>query len=295
MSGVDHWVIYNRPRMNPSQEGPFARNSSDIEIVLRKLYAEVPGVNCSVLTVRDGDVDVKGGLWWLETVAEVPSIEIAPSPEASPAQAGRRFKRLEWTKSLWDPDRPDRPQFKASFGHLKFHVVRNDNGTWGYGLHNRYESEEAAKDAAQVDFERHYASALEPDATLPEDGVVEGFASAVKDEIARRRAAGGGDLSDPERYPVARLSRGLVESVEHHGPVEVGVFAALLYRRGQGIAGDRERYADMRAEERAGADARAWLEGRDPDAERAVAAEKARRDLAEAYGVAERVRRGKRR
>ncbi|WP_327210082.1 hypothetical protein [Rhizobium leguminosarum] len=296
MSGVDHWVIYNRPRMNPERQGPFSRNSSDIEVVLRKLYAEIPGVNCSVVTVSFGDVDVKGGLWWLETVAEASSIEIAPSPGASLAStAGRRFNQLEWVRSLWDPDRPDRPQFKASFGDLKFHVVRNDNGTWGYGVNNRYDSEAAAKEAAQADFERHLLPALAPDDGPPHDDIVAGFVSAVKADLSRRLAANGSALLDPELYPAARLSRGLVESVERHGPVEVGVFAALLHRRGMGIANDRERYADMKTEERAKADAQARAEGRDPDAERAAAAEQAKRDLAKAYGGVSKVRKGKRR
>jgi hypothetical protein len=294
MSGIDHWIVYNRPRMNPSRVGPFSRHSSDITVALLKLYAEVPGVNCSVLTVSGGDVDVKGGLWWLETKAEVSPIVIAPWSEAFSAPVGCRFKTLEWTKSLWDPDRPDRPQFDAEFGHLKFRVVRNDNWTWGYGGDNRYESEGAAKSAAQADFERQLRPALAPDPVGLDDGVVEAFAAAVKDDLARRRA-GGDDLSDPERYPVARLSRGLVNSVELHGPVEVGVFAAMLHRRGRGIADERARYADMRMEERVKVDAQARLEGRDPDAERAAAAEKAKSDLAATYGGTGSLRKRKRR
>jgi hypothetical protein len=282
MSGIGNWIVYNKPRMNPFSSGPFAKDA-DIEAALRKLYAEIPGVNCTVLTVGAGGIDVKGGLWWLETEAEASSIVIAPTGAPLTA-AGRRFKQLEWKRSLWDRDRPDRPQFKASFGSLKFHVIRNDNGTWGYDGNNRYESEDAAKEAAQADFERQMAPALEQTAVSAGDDLVDGFASAVKDEIARLRESGAGDFADPERYPVARLSRALVESVERYGPLEVGVFAALLYRRGQGIAGERERYADKKTQERAAADVEAHRQGRDPDAERAAASEKAKRDLEEAYG-----------
>lgn len=194
---------------------------------------------------------------------------------------GTRVRPLKWKRSLWDPDRPDRPQFHASFGGIEFHVIRNDNGLWGYDGNNRFGSEADAKAAAQAALERHVLGIV-AQVFEPGESAIQVFAQAVQDWIDRNVR---GSL---EVTTTGRLSRLLVSSVEEQDPVAVAAFASLIHARGERISNDRERYADMKREERDKADAKARNEGRDPEAERAAASIEAKRRIEEIYGSGKR-------
>lgn len=81
------------------------------------------------------------------------SMIISAILNADPAPRLGKVKELVWEKSLWDPDRPDRPQYHARAIGKEYRVVCNDNGTWGYDGPS-YHEEKDAKAAAQRDYER---------------------------------------------------------------------------------------------------------------------------------------------
>ncbi|MBY3151308.1 hypothetical protein HFO56_02765 [Rhizobium laguerreae] len=69
------------------------------------------------------------------------------------------------------------------------------------------------------------------------------------DRFAKRRQGRGG-WQDKESCSGPFLSSLLVEHVEKGDPIDVANFSMMIHQRGEQIAGERERYIDMKLRER---------------------------------------------
>lgn len=148
------------------------------------------------------------------------------------------------------------------------HSVESPFGTWwvrnplpcgtivleGPFGHSEHPNAEAAKAAAQSDYERRILSALtEPDGEAhPDDLAVDRFAAAMKAKLAKKRNEGRGGWDNREECTAEHLSYLLIQHCLKGDPLDVGNLAMMLHQLGDRIVIDDETASIMRRPELAG-------------------------------------------
>ena len=102
---------------------------------------------------------------------------------------------------------------------------------------------EAAKAAAQADYERRILAALTPAPRPewhPDDLAVDRFAAAMKAKLAKKRAEGRGGWERKDECSAEDLTYMLVQHIWKGDPLDVGNLAMMLHQRGERIVLDGE-------------------------------------------------------
>ncbi len=106
-----------------------------------------------------------------------------------------------------------------------------------------FASSEAAKAAAQADYESRILAALTPAPQPeghPDDLAVDRFFVAMKAKLAKKRAEGRGGWERKDECSAEDLSYMLVQHLWKGDPLDVGNLAMMLHQRGERIVLDRE-------------------------------------------------------
>ncbi|MFN8681723.1 hypothetical protein ACDP63_11350 [Paracoccus sp. P2] len=171
-----------------------------------------------------------------------PDIFAATYIRADLCASGQQVRALEWEQV--DPT--------AVLGHgiePCQYYIRYEVGFWWMPGDaevedaQEFDDLEAAKAAAQADYERRILSALTP-APQPEghhdDLAVDRFAAAMKAKLAKKRAEGRGGWERKDECSAEDLTYMLVQHLWKGDPLDVGNIAMMLHQRGDRIVLDGE-------------------------------------------------------
>lgn len=184
--------------------------------------------------------------------AEIQAIKDMSLRSASVGVKGLEWSRVGWVEALAAPEglgvwyainaldpKEGTPPFTLKI-FVGTHRKTSTSEMWVDG--GTFATVEAAKAAAQADFERRIRSALSavPETLHPDDLAVDRFAVAMKAKLAKKRDEGRGGWDDKAECSADFLSRLLRDHVRKGDPLDVGNLAMMLHQRAETIAPETE-------------------------------------------------------